>query len=186
MDTLLAPEVHDHTDRKIDLVQEPEVQHGTDMWRIARDSETLDVNSSYAYLVLCRDFRHTCRIAMVEGEVAGFVTGYVPAKRADTLFVWQVAVDDRYRGMGLASKMLDDLARSHDIGVVETTITSDNGASQRLFESFAERWNDAEVTRTPLFTQETFPELRSTEYLYTIVAGDDEDTSELAKAASAV
>ena len=165
-------DVHGITDLEIDLVQEPEVQHGTDMWRIARESEALDVNSSYAYLVLCRDFRQTCRVAVVDGEVAGFVTGYVPTERADTLFVWQVAVDDRYRGRGLASRMLDDLAsdltQSHDIRAVETTITSDNDASQRLFESFAERWNDAVMTREPLFTADVFPDPHSTEYLYTI------------------
>lgn len=159
-------------DLEIDLVQEPEVRHGTDMWRIACDSEVLDVNSSYAYLILCRDFRQTTRVAVVDGEVAGFITGYIPFERDDTLFVWQIAVDDQYRGRGLASRMLDDLAGSlefsHGIRLVETTITDDNRASQRLFESFAERWNDAEIQREPLFVPEHFPDDHHTEYLYTI------------------
>lgn len=170
--TIVATNVQPKFDLEIDLVQEPEVQHGTEMWRLACDSDALDVNSSYAYLVLCRDFRQTSRVAIVHGEVAGFVTGYIPTERDDTLFVWQIAVDDRYRGLGLASRMLDDLAdalvETRGIRMVETTITDDNAASRRLFESFAERWNDAAVDRVPLFTPDHFPDDHHTEYLYTI------------------
>lgn len=174
--TLVSTTTLTDTDLDNDLVLEPEVQHGSEMWRIATDSEALDVNSPYAYLVLCRDFRHTSRVALVDGDVAGFITGYIPEERQDTLFVWQIAVDDRHRGRGLASRMLDhlteSLVESHGISTVETTITDDNRASQRLFESFAERWDDAELDRDALFTAEQFPDDHSTEFLYTITRGE--------------
>lgn len=34
----------------------PGVEDGAAIWRIARDSRTLDLNSSYSYLLWCRDF----------------------------------------------------------------------------------------------------------------------------------
>lgn len=38
------------------------------MWRIARDSGVLDLNSSYAYLLWCTDFPSTSAVARVDGE----------------------------------------------------------------------------------------------------------------------
>lgn len=44
-------------------IQLPEMSDGAEMWRIARDSASLDLNSSYAYMLFARDFPRTCRIA---------------------------------------------------------------------------------------------------------------------------
>ena len=64
-------------------VRRPTRADGAAMWRVARDSGELDLNSSYAYLLLAEHFAETCRVAVVpdteapEGErVVGFVTGY--------------------------------------------------------------------------------------------------------------
>lgn len=142
------------------------------MWRIARDSKTLDLNSSYAYLVYCRDFRRTSRVAVVDGQAVGFIIGHVRPERPHHLFVWQVAVDESYRGRGLAGRMLDELfagvAAAYDVHTVETTITDDNQASQKLFSSFARRWQMAPLTVDPLFEPEHFPDGHDAEKLYEI------------------
>lgn len=132
------------------------------MWRIARDSATLDLNSSYAYILFCRDFAQTCRVAVVDGEIAGFVLGYRRPEQPDCQFVWQVAVDSQHRGLGLAGRLLDSLVEDGVAGgtlrTLETTITDDNAASQRLFMSFAQRWGEASVTVRPLFERGHFPD----------------------------
>ncbi|MBQ0986684.1 diaminobutyrate acetyltransferase [Streptomyces sp. F63] len=140
----------------------PRVDDGAAIWRIARDSEVLDLNSSYSYLLWCRDFAATSVVARgAEGEPVGFVTGYVRPEAPDTLVVWQVAVDASQRGRGLAGALLDGLtervAREKGVHRVETTITPDNTASNRLFTSFAER-HGAAVEREVLFDPGLFPE----------------------------
>lgn len=56
----------------------PRVDDGAAIWRIARDSEVLDLNSSYSYLLWCRDFAATSVVARgADGEPVGFVTGYL-------------------------------------------------------------------------------------------------------------
>ncbi|PIM68482.1 diaminobutyrate acetyltransferase [Streptomyces sp. JV178] len=135
---------------------------GSALWRIAGDSGTLDLNSSYSYLLWCRDFADTSAVARDEtGEPVGFVTGYVRPERPDTLLVWQVAVDEAHRGRGLAGALLDGLAarvaRQHALTAVETTITPGNTASERLFAAFAER-HGATVERTVLFEAGDFPD----------------------------
>lgn len=143
------------------LLDTPGLADGAEMWRIARDSEVLDVNSSYSYLLWCRDFSRTSVVASDEdGRLVGFVTGYVRPDSPRTLVVWQVAVDRAHRGRGLAARMLDDLAiRGTAVGVrqMETTITPGNRASQRLFTSFGER-HGALVEREELFSEDLFPE----------------------------
>ncbi|WP_250445678.1 diaminobutyrate acetyltransferase [Actinotalea sp. C106] len=160
----------DRTDSTEILISVPEMADGASMWRIARDSGSLDLNSSYAYLLFCRDFSRTCRLATVDGESAGFVLGYRRPDRPDCLFVWQVAVDANHRGAGISSRLLDDLVTSElepPIRTVETTITDDNAASQALFAAFARRWG-AELSTSTFITAEHFPDGHDGEPLYEI------------------
>lgn len=161
------------TEAPLIQIQLPSISDGAEMWRIARDSGSLDLNSSYAYMLYARDFPRTCRVARVNGEVVGFVIANFRPERPDCLFVWQIAVDSDQQGLGLAGRMLDHLliglrASEHKVRTVETTITDDNTASQRLFRSFAKRWNDAKVTKAPLFEEDHFPDGHDAEPLYEI------------------
>ncbi|MFE7751420.1 diaminobutyrate acetyltransferase [Streptomyces sp. NPDC057428] len=143
-------------------IDTPRVEDGAAIWRIARDSEVLDLNSSYSYLLWCRDFAATSVVARDEnGDPIAFVTGYIRPDRPETLVVWQVAVDRAHRGKGLAAKLLDALtarvASEQGLASVETTITPDNAASDRLFTSFAQR-HDVPVAHEVLFDGALFPE----------------------------
>ncbi|MBC9726873.1 diaminobutyrate acetyltransferase [Streptomyces sp. TRM68367] len=143
-------------------IDRPAVADGAALWRIARDSQALDLNSSYSYLLWCRDFAGTSAVARDErGEPVGFVTGYLRPDRPRTLLVWQVAVDTAHRGRGIAAALVDGLvARAvaeHGVTGVETTITPGNTASERLFTSFAER-HGARLEREVLFGTEQFPD----------------------------
>src|SRR4051812_9058058 len=144
------------------VLDSPRTEDGAVLWRIARDSRVLDLNSSYSYLLWCRDFAATSVVARDEtGGPIGFVTGYLRPDRPGTLVVWQVAVDSTHRGKGLAATLLDALttrvASDQGLASVETTVTPDNTASDRLFTSFAQR-HDVPLEREVLFDGELFPE----------------------------
>jgi L-2,4-diaminobutyric acid acetyltransferase len=120
-------------------------------------------------LLLCSDFAEAGIIAAREDEVLGFVVGYRPPPRPETLFVWQVAVAEAHRGEGLAGRMLDAvLARHLAAGgrYVEATVTPSNRASSALFTGFAHR-HEAPLLETPAFARELFPD------------GDHEDETRL-------
>ncbi|MEU9733580.1 diaminobutyrate acetyltransferase [Streptomyces sp. NPDC048002] len=143
-------------------IDRPNVSDGAALWRIAKDSEALDLNSSYSYLLWCRDFAGTSAVARDEhGEPVGFVTGYVRPDRPHTLLVWQVAVDDAHRGRGIAAALLDGLVArvgdAYGVTHVETTVSPGNTASERLFASFAER-HGAALEREVLFDTGQFPD----------------------------
>ncbi|MFE1439746.1 diaminobutyrate acetyltransferase [Streptomyces sp. NPDC058739] len=144
------------------IVDRPDISDGAALWRLAKESGNLDLNSSYSYLLWCRDFAATSAVARnADGEPVGFVTGYLRPDRPGTLLVWQVAVDAGHRGRGLAGRLLDALvgrvAEERAVLCVETTITPGNTASERLFASFAER-HGARVEREVLFGREQFPD----------------------------
>src|SRR4051794_41966070 len=80
------------------LLEAPGGDDGHEMWRLARDTQVLDVNSPYSYLLWCRDFADSSVVARDGDRLSGFITGYIRPRSADTLFVWQVAVDQAYRG----------------------------------------------------------------------------------------
>ncbi|MFD8372671.1 diaminobutyrate acetyltransferase [Streptomyces sp. NPDC059688] len=144
------------------LIDRPAMTDGATLWRLAKDSKTLDLNSSYSYLLWCRDFAGTSAVARgADGEPVGFITGYVRPDRPRTLLVWQVAVDSAHRGHGIAAALLDGLTArltaERGITEVETTITPGNTASERLFTSFAAR-HGAQVDREVLFGADLFPD----------------------------
>ena len=121
-------------------LRSPALEDGMAVFRLVENCPPLDMNSSYCNLLQCSHFANTSVAAQMNGEMVGFISGYVIPERADTLFVWQVAVAEPARGLGLASRMLDHiLARPHcaDIAYLETSITQDNHASWALFKSLA-------------------------------------------------
>lgn len=118
----------------------------------------LDVNSTYAYLLLCSHFAQTCVLAEIGGKPAGFLSAYIKPTDPSTLFVWQVAVSPEARGRKVGSRMLDEaFARDASRGAqyVEATISPGNKASWALFESFAQR-RDAACKSADLFRPEDF------------------------------
>lgn len=137
---------------------------------MARESRVLDVNTSYAYLLWARDFAATSIVATVDDDPGGFVIGYRRPDEPETLMIWQVAVDERHRGQGLARRMLDELVDSlsgEGVRRLETTITADNSASIALFTSFANA-RSAPIERTPLFEAAMFPDGHDPELLFRI------------------
>ncbi|HEY1972409.1 MAG TPA: diaminobutyrate acetyltransferase [Pseudonocardia sp.] len=141
-------------------IEQAVIEDGVAMHLLAAETEVLDVNSRYAYLLWCRDFASTSVVARRAGDeaddsvVVGFVTGYRRPEEPNTLLVWQVAVAEEARGQGLAGRMLDSLwdqvAEWAPIDHMETTVTPDNDASIAMFTAFAKR-HDTDMARTDLF-----------------------------------
>jgi L-2,4-diaminobutyric acid acetyltransferase len=166
----------------------PIVRDGAAIWNLVRRSKPLDENSCYAYLLLCEHFADTCVVATREGDVIGFVSGYLPPKKDGVVFVWQVAVDEGARGMGLASAMLNDLLERPacaQVRYLETTISPGNTASETLFRSLAARMN-TECSEQTLFSSDRFGDSdREAEVLFRIgpmkakVTGDNKHQHEL-------
>jgi L-2,4-diaminobutyric acid acetyltransferase len=126
------------------ILRTPGLADAAGIRRIVRDSGVLDPNSAYCYLLLCRDFRDTCLVAVHDNEVVGFVTAYQPPQRPNVLFVWQIGVHPSQRQSGLARAMLRSLLSlpaCRQISTLEATVTPSNHASRRLFQSLASALN---------------------------------------------
>ncbi len=125
----------------IPTLRMPEATDGAAIWELVRACKPLDENSMYCNLIQCDHFADTCVLAELDGEVVGWVSGYVMPNDPETLFVWQVAVSEKARGMGLGSLMLQEALNreaSETVRRIQTTITSDNDASWALFRKFAD------------------------------------------------
>ncbi len=136
----------------------PTPEDGAAIWELVRRCKPLDENSCYAYLILCEHFSGTCVVAEKDGDIIGFVSAYIPPRKSDVVFVWQVAVDQRARGMGLAGAMLEEATgRPACTGVryMETTVSPGNVASETLFRKFAKR-RGAACDEETLFTRSHF------------------------------
>ncbi len=179
MSTPTLPTLDDSTVAEIDrlaapVMRAPRVGDAAQIWRIAKDSQVLDTNSSYAYLLWCRDFTGTSVVAEVDGRVVGFVIGYLRPEAPDTVFVWQVAVEQAQQGLGTGTALIQhllDTVAPHGVSVLETTIAPDNPGSIAMFSSVARR-RGAQITKAPMFDPEMFPDSHEAEELYRIAPID--------------
>ena len=122
------------------IFRKTEARDGPRAWQLVKDTGVLDVNSAYAYIVLCDYFSDTCAIAEEAGQAVGFVSAFRDPRDPSVLFIWQVAVDASRRGQGLASRMIRHVLQREacrGVRTLELTISPSNRASQGLFRKLA-------------------------------------------------
>ena len=137
-------------------LRRPSAKDGASLFDLVERCAPLDPNSLYCNLLQCTHMAETCVAATQGANLVGFFSGYKLPANAETLFLWQVAVDESARGAGLASKMLSHLlARDTCRGVrfIETTITEDNKASWALFERLAKNLK-ADINSSVMFDKQ--------------------------------
>jgi L-2,4-diaminobutyric acid acetyltransferase len=125
----------------------------------------------YCNLLQCSHFSATSVAAERDGELVGFISGYLKPDAPQTLFIWQVAVGEAARGKGLASRMLThivDRQREQAVTHMETTITPGNQASWALFKAFAAK-RGADMSDSVMFDcEQHFQGEHATEHLVKI------------------
>jgi len=169
---MINPNRDDRIAPKVNLtLRAPTAEDGSDVWQLIRDCGPLDDNSMYCNLLQCDHFADTCVVAELDGRIVGWVSAYIVPTDPETLFVWQVAVDAKARGLGVAKKMLAHLTEREvckDVTRLQTTITADNEASWALFNAFADRM-DAPLEHDAHFESDAhFAGNHDTEYMVTI------------------
>lgn len=141
--------------------RKPNANDGKEMFRIVRESKVLDVNSEYSYLMWAEYFQESSILAVDGEKIVGFITGFIPPNQQDTLFIWQVAVDEQYKGQGLATHLIEQLfervGKQMKIEYIEATVTPSNIPSRRLFEGVAHK-NKTKCIVSECFTEEQFSE----------------------------
>ncbi|GMW03014.1 MAG: diaminobutyrate acetyltransferase [Candidatus Hydrogenedentota bacterium] len=139
-------------------IRKPALDDANRMWTFVCANPPLERNTCYAYHLLCDHFSETCAIAEDAREMVGMVTAYRPPTRPECLFIWQIAVTKRSRGIGIAHAMIThllDRAATHPPAFLEATVGKNNDVSRRLFQGFARKLNVSCVERV-LYPGESF------------------------------
>ncbi len=149
----------------------PNKEDGAAVYDLVAHCPPLDKNSMYCNFLQTSHFYNTCIIALDENKAVGFISAYLRPDDEDILFIWQVAVDNNFRGRGLAYSMLMNLLARNEfkqLKAIETTITKENKGSWKLFEKIeAQSLTQANIS---IFLDKVlhFKKSHETEYLYHI------------------
>ncbi|XPV70151.1 MAG: diaminobutyrate acetyltransferase [Halarcobacter sp.] len=156
---------------KIDiLIRNPKKDDGKKIYKLVENSKVLDLNSEYLYLLQSTHFENTCSVAQSGDEIIGFVSGYRLPQKPNTLFIWQVAVDERYRGNNLAKRLLMNIIKRKenlDLQFINTTVSPSNNSSIRVFEKLTEELKTKIINKS-FFEKEDFNNSHEEEVLYEI------------------
>ncbi len=149
----------------------PSREDGWAVSQLISASPPLDTNSVYCNLLQCHHFAGTSVAVRLDGDLVGFVSGYLIPDKPDTLFVWQVAVAEKARGHGVASQMIAHILNREAcqaVRYIETTITAANEASWALFGRVAERYGAPQSSADLFIRDQHFSGQHDTERLVTI------------------
>lgn len=155
---------------KIKLVK-PKKSHTKEIIKLVKDTKVLDVNSEYLYYLQTIHFKDYCCVAIDEtkNKVIGFVSGYL-IPNENSLFIWQVAVDSNYRGLGLAQRLILKIAKRKEcnkINYIKTTVSPSNSSSIRVFEKVAKELN-TKIKKSKFLKMKDFENSHEDEPMYTI------------------
>lgn len=137
----------------------PSPEDAASVWQLVGGSGVLDLNSPYAYLLLCSDFSETSVVAEAAAGIVGFVGAYRPPPRPDSVFVWQIVTAPELQGSGLGASLLEALLgrqACRDVRFLEATVTPSNEPSRALFAGFARR-RGLPLVELTVFGAELFP-----------------------------
>ncbi|HKK12625.1 MAG TPA: diaminobutyrate acetyltransferase [Flavobacteriaceae bacterium] len=152
-------------------IRKPQINDGKDIWKLVKRIGNLDLNSEYCYFMTADLFSDHCAIVADEDsqELLGFALCIVKPEKKDTLFVWQIGVDQRAQGNGLAKKMINFIVdnQDHKLSYIQATVTDDNKSSRALFSSIA-RFYKADITKEIYIDAANFNHSHHSEYLYNI------------------
>lgn len=152
---------------KLEL-RHPRATDGFHLNQLVAASPPLDTNSVYCNLLQCQHFADTSVAALIDGRIVGFISGYLVPNDPETLFIWQVVVDAKFRGHGLAKRMLNWLvaqSTTENARHLITTITPDNQASWKLFEGLARDWQALAAKEVFFERERHFANQHDDEYL---------------------
>lgn len=138
----------------------PQLADGLKIYQLIADSPPLDVNSSYLYFLQSSHFAQTCVLAEQDGELLGFVSGYLRPDKPTELFVWQMVVAEAGRGKGIAKQLVRQqlkqaLALQPELATLSCTISPSNQASQGVFKSLANYFG-LQLTKDEFLTEAHF------------------------------
>lgn len=136
-------------------IREPEKKDAKYIYNLVKKSKVLDLNSQYLYLLQSTHFKNSCSVALFENQIIGFVSGYYLPNENNTLFIWQVSVDENHRGKNLALNLIDNIVTRKNIRYLISTISPSNISSQIVFEKFAKKY-EANIKKSTLFFIEDF------------------------------
>lgn len=151
-------------------LSKPNKSFSKKIFSLVENTKVLDLNSEYLYLLQTTHFKDTCCVAIVSDEIVGFVSAYKLPNKTNTLFVWQVAVDERFRGQNLAKMMMISILKrdeNSDTNYINTTVSPSNKSSVRAFEKLAVDLKTKMVSKN-FFEKEDFIDQHEEEVLYEI------------------
>lgn len=99
------------------------------------------LNSRYTYFLLAKDFSDTCIVAECENKIVAFSSGYIPPKRQDTFFNWEIVVQKEYRGNGIQKRMLLHQIKLSKAKFFEGTVNPSNKISKKNYLQLAKLLN---------------------------------------------
>ena len=87
----------------------PQASDAAEISLLLKESGAPTHSELHRSLLQSDQFRETCGVVEIAGDIVGWISAYLPPFDPESLYVWQIAVSKKARGLGVAHRMLLDL-----------------------------------------------------------------------------
>lgn len=118
----------------------PAVEECSDIIRLVEQTDKLDRNSNYLYVLCCLHFAQTCAVAKHENETVAFLIGYRTPDNPSVFFVWQTAAKPRHGIPKLGLELMLYAARkavASGVTEIQASVDRSNKPIVMLFKTVA-------------------------------------------------
>jgi phosphoribosylamine--glycine ligase len=105
--------------------------------RFVKSCDRMEKYPEHLYRIVLRYHGDVCFVAESKGRIVGFVMGMRSEREPEKIFIWEIGVNRKMRGQGVATRLLNAMeSKALDMGCrrMEATIDPANRASYSLFE----------------------------------------------------
>lgn len=113
------------------------VDDAFEIHELAGRLEGLVQHPVHFYNIMIRYFGNSFFLAKDAGRIVGFVWGFVSQTGPEVFFLWQIGVEEEFRGTGTSYELigaLTEFAKESGCRKVCATVETANIASARMFE----------------------------------------------------
>ena len=140
------------------ILREPKLEDGIAMYTLAMNSEKVDPLSQYGYLLFTQHFKETTAVAEKDGQVVGYLFGYIMPKKQDTLFLWQMEIHQSCQKLGLSLALAREIIERpfcDKIQYICGTVEEGNVPSRAFLKGLGRSYG-CELQEKPFFLDEHF------------------------------
>lgn len=142
--------------------RQAEVSDAPSIQSLMKPFKELSLYSEFCCSILIDHYKESTIVATYEGSVVGFAMAHPDESDPEALYLWQVIVAPRFRGLGIMTQLLQNLVDDHQGRELKALVHTENKMMTKALFKFAKK-HDFQIDKSIYQPDQTLDTQSSTQ-----------------------